>query len=58
MIPHHKPKNVTLTKIARLTKGCAFLSQHMVQETVSHVGEHRSFEIAARALDRLRGARS
>jgi hypothetical protein len=55
MTPHHRPKNVTLTKIARLTKNCAWMSQHMVQETVSHAGEHRSFEIAAQALDRLRG---
>ena len=55
MTPHHKPKNVSLTKIARLTKGCAFLSQHMVQESVSHAGEHRSFEVAAQALERLRG---
>ena len=57
MTPHHKPKNVTLTKIARLTRGDMSHIRY-VQETVPHAGEHRSFEIAAQALDRLRGGRS
>jgi hypothetical protein len=55
MTPHHKPKNVSLTKIARLTKGDMSHIRY-VQEQVSHAGEHRSFEIAAQALERLRRA--
>jgi hypothetical protein len=55
MTPHHKPKNVTLTKIGRLVRGNMSHIQY-VRETVSHAGEHRSFDVAARALDRIRGA--
>jgi hypothetical protein len=57
--PHHKPKNVTLTKIARLSKGnmsgFAYVTDTAADKAIA--GQHLGFEVATAALTRLRGER-
>ena len=55
--PHHKPKNITLTKIARLSKGTmkdfAFVADSAADRAVK--GQHLGFDVSVAALLRLRG---
>jgi hypothetical protein len=56
MTPHHKPKNVTLTRIARLSKGMprgCFVADTAADKAIA--GQHLGFEIAIAALMRSRG---
>jgi hypothetical protein len=56
MTPHHKPKNITLTKIARLSKG-GMKDTWFVQATPADraiAGQHLGFEISQAALMRIR----
>jgi hypothetical protein len=55
MTPHHKPRNVTLTKISRLNKGPNNFT--FVPDTASDkavAGEHLGFEVSQAALMRIR----
>ena len=56
MTPHHKPKNITLTKIARLSKGdmpdCRFVRDTDADRVVA--GQHLGFEVSQAALARIR----
>lgn len=57
MTPHHKPKNVTLTRIARLSKGNMRFIKYM-PDTASDrtvAGQHLGFEVSVQALLRSRG---
>jgi hypothetical protein len=56
MTPHHKPRNVTLTRIARLSKGS--MNFPYVLDTAADkavAGQHLGFEVAIAALMRSRG---
>jgi hypothetical protein len=56
MTPHHKPRNVTLTRIARLSKG--MLHGCFVRDTAADkaiAGQHLGFEVSIAALIRMRG---
>jgi hypothetical protein len=57
MTPHHKPRNVTLTRIARLSKGGTkdfwFVAATAADKAVA--GQHLGFEVAIAALMRSRG---
>lgn len=55
MTPHHKPRNVTLTKISRLNKGpnnFPFVPDTASDKAVA--GQHLGFEISQAALMRIR----
>jgi len=55
--PHHKPRNVTLTKIARLARGNMTHIKY-VSDTAADIaikGQHLGFDVAGAALNRLRG---
>jgi hypothetical protein len=57
MTPHHKPRNVTLTRIARLSKG-SMKDFHFVAATAADralAGQHQGFEVSVAALIRMRG---
>jgi hypothetical protein len=54
--PHHKPKNVTLTKIARLSRGVqpkCFVPDTAADKAIQ--GQHLGFDLSVQALLRLRG---
>jgi hypothetical protein len=54
--PHHKPKNITLTKIARLSKPVSFIP--FVADTDADraiKGQHLGFDVSVNALLRSRG---
>lgn len=56
MKPHHKPKNVALTRIARLRvpqKGMRFVPDTAADLSIS--GQHQGFEVSQAALNRIRG---
>jgi hypothetical protein len=57
MTPHHKPRNVPLTRIARLSKGTMkdfhFVAASAADKAIA--GQHLGFEVAIAALMRLRG---
>lgn len=56
MKPHHKPKNVALTRISRLRNG-DFRDFKYVQDTDADkavAGQHLGFEVSQRALERIR----
>jgi hypothetical protein len=56
MTPHHKPKNVTLTKISRLRvphRGMRFVPDTAAD--LSTKGQHSGFEVSHAALVRIRG---
>jgi hypothetical protein len=56
MTPHHKPRNVPLTRIARLSKGKqpdCFVADTAADKAVA--GQHLGFEVAIAALMRSRG---
>lgn len=56
MTPHHKPRNVTLTKIARLARGKqpqCFVADTAADKAIA--GQHLGFEVSIAALYRLRG---
>lgn len=56
MTPHHKPKNITLTRIARLRvpqKGMPFVRATAADLSIS--GQHQGFEVSQAALNRIRG---
>jgi hypothetical protein len=56
MTPHHKPKNVALSKITRLRtpqKGIRFVPDTAADLSVS--GQHLGFEVSQAALMRIRG---
>jgi hypothetical protein len=56
MTPHHKPKNITLTKIARLSKGGTkdfwFVTASAADKAIA--GQHLGFEVSQAALQRIR----
>jgi hypothetical protein len=56
MPPHHKPKNITLTKIARLsrdgTKDFWFRGDTDADRAIK--GQHLGFEVSQAALERIR----
>jgi hypothetical protein len=55
MTPHHKPKNIPLTKIARLSKEpnkFPFVPDSAADRAVA--GQHLGFEISQAALARIR----
>jgi hypothetical protein len=55
--PHHKPRNVTLTRISRLSKG-GLDSKWFVADTPADkaiAGQHLGFDVSVAALLRLRG---
>jgi hypothetical protein len=55
MTPHHKPKNITLTKIARLSKGpnnFPFVRATDADRAIT--GLHLGFEVSQAALERIR----
>jgi hypothetical protein len=56
MTPHHKPKNITLTRIARLSKGNTrdfrFVADTDADRALS--GQHQGFEVSQAALERIR----
>jgi hypothetical protein len=57
MTPHHKPKNVALTKIARLSRG-SMTHLRYVADTAADLairGQHLGFDVAAAALERRLG---
>jgi hypothetical protein len=57
MKPHHKPKNVTLTRISRLSRG-GMKDTWFVGDTkadLSIKGQHLGFEVSQAALMRIRG---
>ena len=57
MVPHHKPKNITLTRISRLSKRGAkdsWFKPHSAADRVIS-GQHLGFEVAYQALVRIRG---
>ncbi len=54
MTPHHKPKNVTLTRIARLVRGDMSYIKVKTEKNIRVFAED-SFDVSARALDRIRG---
>jgi hypothetical protein len=54
--PHHKPKNVTLTRIARLSRGVqprCFVADTAADKAIQ--GQHLGFDASVAALLRLRG---
>lgn len=56
MTPHHKPKNVALSKITRLRvphKGMPFVPSSAADLSIS--GQHQGFEVSQAALNRIRG---
>jgi hypothetical protein len=56
MTPHHKPRNITLTKIARLSKGKqpgCFVADTAADKAIA--GQHLGFEVSIAALMQLRG---
>jgi hypothetical protein len=56
MTPHHKPRNVTLTRIARLSKGKqpdCFVAATAADKAIA--GQHLGFEVSIAALMRSRG---
>jgi hypothetical protein len=56
MKPHHKPKNVALSKITRLRtpqKGMPFVRDTQADLTIR--GQHLGFEVSQAALMRIRG---
>ena len=57
MKPHHKPRNVTLTSIRRLTKSYGRNKPTFVPDSAADraiAGQHLGFEITQRALERIR----
>ena len=58
MTPHHKPRNVTLTKIERLSRGAMkdfmFVADTAADKAIK--GQHLGFEVSVQALLRMRGA--
>jgi hypothetical protein len=56
MTPHHKPKNITLTRIARLSKGntrdFAYVLDTKADRAIK--GQHLGFEVSQAALERIR----
>lgn len=56
MTPHHKPKNVPLSRIARLRvpqKDFRFVSDSATDLSIK--GQHLGFEVSQAALNRIRG---
>ena len=56
MKPHHKPKNVALSKITRLR--VAYKHMSWVPDTAADLaikGQHQGFEVSQSALQRIRG---
>ena len=57
MTPHHKPKNVSLTSIRRLTKAYGRNKPPFVPNSAADralLGQHEGFEVSQRALERIR----
>jgi hypothetical protein len=55
MTPHHKPKNVTLSKIGRLRVGYKGPFVRDTAADLSIKGQHLGFEVSQAALMRIRG---
>jgi hypothetical protein len=57
MTPHYKPRNITLTRIARLNKGnmkdFRFVADTAADKAIT--GQHLGFEVSIAALMRSRG---
>lgn len=55
MTPHHKPKNVSLTKIHRLSKGSMNFPYVPASDgDRALAGQHQGFEVSQAALARIR----
>jgi hypothetical protein len=55
MTPHHKPKNVALSKITRLRTPQKFSFVPDTPADLSIKGQHLGFEVSQAALMRIRG---